>query len=101
MAVSVRCLDGPGSDAARQKHLQSHLDYVDSIIDEILVAGPILDEAGEKIGSLYIFATDDINRARALLGADPYFRAGFWDSVRWHPFNPVAGTWVGGAAWKD
>lgn len=51
------------------------------------------------IGSLYIFRTGDADAARALLEADPYYRAGFWEVINAYPLLGAAGSAVGGKAW--
>jgi uncharacterized protein YciI len=51
------------------------------------------------IGSLYVFKTGSLDDARRWLEADPYFAAGFWQSIDYRPFLPAAGDFVGGTIW--
>ncbi len=92
--------DAPGSEAPRREHLQRHLEFVERVVDRILVAGPIADPAGGSWGSLYVLDVPDEEAARALLAADPYFAAGVWSEITVKPFVGAAGAWVGGLAWK-
>ncbi len=93
--------DAPGSEGPRREHLQRHLEFVERVLDRILVAGPLSDPAtGAQCGSLYVLDVADERAARALLEQDPYYAAGVWSSVTIEPFVGAAGTWVGGLAWK-
>jgi hypothetical protein len=40
-AYAVYCLDKPSSADHRKNHAAAHLAYIESIIDKILVAGPL------------------------------------------------------------
>jgi uncharacterized protein len=99
--VAVICHDGPDSQPARKAAAQAHLHYVESILDRLALAGPLYDDAGERmLGSIYLFKTVDVAEARRLLEADPYFAAGFWRSIEYLPFLPAAGELVGGTTWR-
>jgi uncharacterized protein len=100
-AYAVTCLDkpGPASEDKRKAHALAHLAYVESILDKILVAGPLRTPEGATRGSLLIYKADSEAHARALLEGDPYFAADIWDSVRIDPYWAVAGDWVGGKTW--
>lgn len=98
--VAVICHDGPDSQAARKAAAQDHLRYVESILDRLALAGPLFSDDGERmIGSVYVFKTESLDEARRWLEADPYFKAGFWQSVDYRPFLPAAGDFVGGTVW--
>ncbi len=99
--VAVICHDAPDSQPARKAAAQAHLRYVESILDRLALAGPLYDGAGERmIGSIYVFKTVDLDEARRLLEADPYFAARFWRSIEFLPFLPAAGELVGGTTWQ-
>ena len=94
------CEDGEGAAALRAQHLREHLDYVQTVMERIQVAGPLRETAGEEIGaSCFIYRGDSLQEAQQLLYDDPYYRAGIYASVRWFSFNPAAGQWVGGRNW--
>jgi uncharacterized protein YciI len=44
-------------------------------------AGPLLDDAGEMIGSLVILEVQDMAAAQVWADNDPYAKAGLFDSV--------------------
>lgn len=98
--VVVVCRDGPQGPQARAAATQAHLEYIDTVIGEINVAGPLYDEAGVNvIGSLYILRTQSLARAREIIENDPFFRAGVFLSVEYFPHLPAAGRYIGGKVW--
>jgi uncharacterized protein YciI len=98
--VAVICHDGPDAAARRKAASPAHMQYVESILDRLLLAGPLFDDPGATmIGSLYVFKTDSLPEARRLLEADPYYQAGFWKTVEFRPTLPAAGDCVGGRIW--
>lgn len=102
MAWLVFCRDVPDSAALRKRHLERHLAYVETVMDQIAVAGPLApDPEGAFAGSCFVYDTDDRERAESLLRDDPYYRAGLYREVEFHLLRPFAGGWVGGAAWAQ
>lgn len=94
------CWDAPGSGAARTAATPDHLRYVESIFDEIDVAGPLWDDPGTRIvGSFWCLRTRSLARAREILAADPYVKAGCYARIEVFPFLPAAGRWIGGKVW--
>lgn len=98
----VLAYDTPGPEAAehRQRLLQPHLAHVETVMDRILVAGPLSDESGAAIGSLLVLDVPDEAAARAFMAADPYASAPIWGRLDYRRYRAAAGRWVGGAAWK-
>ncbi|HPF27944.1 MAG TPA: YciI family protein [Steroidobacteraceae bacterium] len=96
----VLCFDGPNGDAARAAATPDHLKYIESVLHEVNVAGPMHDPSGIRtIGSLYMLATSSEAAARALIENDPYFKAGAFAEVRYQRFLPAAGRYIGGKIW--
>lgn len=101
--VMAVCTDRPGQEAqdARLEFMQGHLDHVETILDHILVAGPVFADDGKTIiGSTLIYKTDDKEQARKWLEADPYFKAPIWQSVEFHLFRGALGDAVGGVTYR-
>lgn len=101
--VMAVCKDRPGQEAidAREEFMQGHLEHVESILDHILVAGPIFaDDQKTLIGSNLIYKTDDKEQARKWLESDPYFKAPIWESVEFHLFRGALGEAVGGITYR-
>jgi uncharacterized protein len=98
--VVVICRDGPQGPEARTAATQAHLAYIESVFDEINIAGPLYDEAGvNMVGSLYSLRTQSLARARAIIENDPYYLAGAFASVEYFPHLPAAGHYLGGKIW--
>ena len=102
MAYVAICRDDPERDTAalRIDEKDRHFAYIESILDQLLVAGPLKAAPGDPYGaSLFVYAVDTEAEARVLLENDPYFRAGIYGDVRFEAFQPAAGEWIGGKIW--
>jgi len=94
------CKDHPGVRQLRQKHTPAHLDYVETILDRILVAGPLIDtQSGDYNASFLVYQAETQQEALKLLHDDPYYIAGIFAEVHCQQFLPAAGTWIGGKIW--
>lgn len=56
---------------------------------QIVISGPILDDAGNPKGSALIVDVDSREALQAFLEADLYSREGVWASFEIHPFQRV------------
>lgn len=100
MPTLIYCKDTANADELRKTYMLDHLKYIETIIDDICVAGPVRAQAGGDVsGSCLIFHTDDQDAARDLFFNDPYYKAGIFDSVEISHMAGAAGTWVGGKTW--
>jgi len=96
----VVCRDAPGSQEKRREHLAAHLAYVETILDRIQAAGPLVDDGdGAYRASCFIYRAASKAAALQLLFNDPYYRAGIYRDHSIEEFRAVAGRWVGGKAW--
>jgi uncharacterized protein YciI len=94
------CEDGPEGTAKRQEHMAAHLAYIESILDKILVAGPMGEINSDSFASsCFVYDTQTPEETMGLLHNDPYYQAGVYKSVDCRRFLAVAGTWVGGKTW--
>ncbi|MEM7569349.1 MAG: YciI family protein [Pseudomonadota bacterium] len=100
MGYAVICKDKPGEEAGRlRKELTAeHLAHIADTIDNFLIAGPML-EAGETTSSLLIVKAQSEEEALEIVNADPYAKAGIWESIEVRTFVAAAGDWVGGTTW--
>ena len=102
MATLFICHDKGDSSALREQYREAHFAYIERVMDQLLMAGPLdSGQEGGPTGSLFIYATDDPERATQLLHNDPYFTAGIYGSVDMRQFLPAAGTWIGGGIWQE
>ena len=96
----VLCRDGANGAALRAAHAGEHLAYIETVMGDLNVAGPLFDQSGKVvIGSMYCLHTQSLARAREIIEGDPYFRAGVFDSVEYTPHMPAAGKFIGGKTW--
>ena len=72
--------DPPGG-APRREHRSAHLVFVEDRQHLIVYAGPLLDEAGRMIGSLFVFDVPDRAAIDSWMAEDPYFTPGIFETV--------------------
>ena len=65
-----------GSPAEREALRADHIAYRKSLGAALTLAGPMLSEAGEPIGSVIIIAAIDGSEAERIATDDPFVRAG-------------------------
>ena len=86
MFIALVAHDRPDAGTLRGEVREAHLAYLRES-GVVRQAGPLLDESGGMCGSLLILELPDIAAAERWAEADPYARAGLFDSVqllRWH-----------------
>jgi hypothetical protein len=90
MRVALICIDKPGHLEVRRANREAHLAHIrDSGVVEM--AGPFLSEAGEMCGSLVVLEVPDHSAAQAWAAADPYGKAGLFQSVDIREWKKVIG----------
>lgn len=78
---AILCHDRADAGTLRADTRPRHLEHLGAIEAQILVAGPILDEAGAPKGSVIVADFEDLATAQAWAEADPYAVAGLFRSV--------------------
>ena len=92
MALFVlSCLDKAGALDLRMATRESHLAYVREHVARIKAAGPLLSDAGEMMGSMFVIEADSAAEIEAFSAADPYRAAGLFDSVTVQPWRVTIG----------
>ena len=73
--------DGPDGPARRKQHRPAHLRNLEPLDREARVVhgGPLLDAAGAPVGSVIVFAAEDLEAARAFAAGDPYVTGGVFE----------------------
>lgn len=90
MLFAITCLDKPGSGELRQKARPRHLDYLTTFRDQMVLAGPLLNEEGTSpCGSLLVMDFPDGRSAEAFAAGDPYASVGLFSNVSIRPFRKV------------
>ena len=80
MLIALIARDTPGALNIRKANREAHLAYIKET-GVVTQAGPLLDDAGEMIGSLVILQVQDMAEAQVWADNDPYAKAGLFDSV--------------------
>ena len=90
MRVTLICIDKPGALQLRLDNRPAHLAHIQST-GVVEMAGPFLDALGSMTGSLIVLQVPDLDAAHAWAAADPYAKAGLFDSVAIRAWNKVIG----------
>lgn len=92
-------IDKPGMSEARRAATQPHIPYIDGVLPQLLVGGPIVDSDRKIIGSMLLYRAETEAQARALFENDPLTKAGIFETVSVQRFVGAAGTFLGGTSW--
>ncbi|MFQ5958223.1 MAG: YciI family protein [Alphaproteobacteria bacterium] len=93
MLFAISCIDKPDHGAVRLENRPAHIAYLESKAGTVRFAGPYTSEDGAAMtGSLLVIEADDLAAARAFAAADPYARAGLFESVDVRPWRWVIGN---------
>lgn len=85
--------DGTDKGAAerRRRAQPAHRDNARRLFDagQLLIGGPLLDEAGRAIGSMGVFDFPSRVELMSWLSGDPYVTEGVWQRIEIRPFEPA------------
>lgn len=90
MRFALICLDKPNALQTRVENRPAHLEHLQStgVVEQ---AGPFIDAAGQMCGSLIILDVGSKAEAEAWAAADPYAKAGLFQSVMIQEWKRVIG----------
>jgi len=90
MLYVMICEDKPDSQELRMATRAAHLAFIDTLLDQVRLAGPLLsDDGGTMIGSLFLVEADSLDAVRDINARDPYMLAGLFGKVTIRPFRQV------------
>lgn len=89
MQYAVICIDKENSENLRLENRTGHIAHLKTVKDNMLLAGPFLNEAGRMCGSLLVFNDLSQEEINNWLEQDPYSKAGLFQSVEVKPFKRV------------
>lgn len=89
MLFAIICADKPQSLELRLATRPTHLAYLQAYEQKLAQAGPLLDADGRPCGSLFIVEVNDRAEAEGFAAADPYAKAGLFESTVIRPYRPV------------
>ncbi len=81
MLFVLMCFDKPGSLDLRIATRPQHLAYLQTYLNKIVQAGPMLDQDGRPNGSLLLIDVADRAEAEGFAEGDPYGKAGLFEAV--------------------
>lgn len=90
MRVALICIDKPEHLEVRKANREAHLGHI-ATTGVVEMAGPFLNEAGQMCGSLIVLEVADVQAARDWAAADPYAKAGLFQSVDIREWKKVVG----------
>lgn len=93
MLYAFICTDKTqGGLELRKANRRDHLDYLKTLGDKMVLAGPFMNNDGSQpTGSLVVVETDTLAEAQTIADNDPYARAGVFSSVEIRPWNWLFG----------
>jgi uncharacterized protein YciI len=64
-----------------------HLKHLDGLGDQLVLAGPFLDDKGDMNGSIVVIEAATLDAARDAFGRDPFMLGNLFDSVTIKPWR--------------
>ena len=87
---AIVCLDRPDSAALRDQHRAAHQKFLNENSNRIVFGGPLKNTPeGASTGALIVVDCATREEAEALIGADPFYRGGVYESVAVRAFKQV------------
>ncbi len=86
----LAAIDMPDSLELRAATRSEHLAFAENN-PMVRLGGPFLDDAGSPIGSMFILEAEDREAAVAFAAADPYAKAGLFESTTIRAWRKVLG----------
>ena len=87
---AIVCLDRPDSAALRDAHRAAHQKFLNENSNRIVFGGPLKNTPdGASTGALIVVNCATRAEAEALIGADPFYRGGVYESVAVRAFKQV------------
>jgi uncharacterized protein YciI len=89
MLFVLVCTDKPGSLDLRLATRPQHLAYLETYVSRLIQTGPMLDLDSRPCGSLLVIDVADRAEAEGFAEADPYNKAGLFESVVIRPYRQI------------
>lgn len=87
---AILCFDRPDSASLRDAHRAAHVAFLEKNSARIVFGGPLKNTAdGASTGALIVVSCATRQEAEALIGADPFYRNGVYESVAVRAFKQV------------
>lgn len=87
MLYAIVAYDKPNGLAHRMEVRPDHLKHLDSLGDQLVIAGPFLDAKGDMVGSFMVIEAASQEDAEATFRRDPFVARGVFDSITVKPWK--------------
>ncbi len=87
MLFALIAYDKPNAVAHRMEVRPDHLKHLDSLGDQLVLAGPFLDAKGDMVGSIVVIEAETYEAAEAVFRRDPFVVRGVFDSITIKPWK--------------
>ncbi|MBH43646.1 MAG: hypothetical protein CMP25_02520 [Rickettsiales bacterium] len=89
MLYSIYCYDKNDSSERRKSLRNDHISYLKKFEKKIVLAGPLLNENEEPLGSLLVLNFLSKQEAEIFSKNDPYFLGGLFNKIEIYRFKQV------------
>jgi uncharacterized protein YciI len=87
MLYALICTDKPNSLSLRKANRPQHIEYLQSLGETLVFAGPFTQEDGATMnGSLVVIEASSLDAARKIAAGDPFAKVGLFVSVDIRPW---------------
>jgi len=87
---AIICFDRPDSARLRDAHRAAHVQFLNANAARIVFGGPLKGSAdGPSTGALIVVNCSTREEAETLIGADPFYAGGVYESVSIRAFKQV------------
>ncbi len=87
MLFALVALDRPNSVERRMAIRPEHLKHLDALGEQLVLAGPFLNDKEEGVGSIVIIEADTLEEAHEMFNRDPFVRENLFDQVTIKPWR--------------
>ena len=87
MLYAMIAKDKPGNTEKRLAVRPVHLQHLDSLGQQLRLAGALLDKTGTPESSLVVVEAETIEAATAIFNADPFVSEGIFETVEIKPWR--------------
>ncbi len=89
MAFLIKCIDKKNSLDLRLSTREKHIKYLKKIKKKLILAGPILDQKDNPIGTILILDFDKLTEVKKFLNEDPYSKVNLFKEIKITRFKKV------------
>jgi uncharacterized protein YciI len=87
MLFALIAYDRVNAVARRLELRPDHLKHLDALGNQLVLAGPFLDDADNMVGSIVVVEAENLDAAKAIFNRDPFMVGGLFESVTIKPWR--------------